>query len=117
MKHRKRIPFFILIFFGFMLIIIIFSIFIFNMYRLSTESLNYEIIRHNSSELRYVATRFGSTVSAVSNTMIGAYFDTELLGLRLGNPLEAYDIHLAAQFLSELVFRDHSYIFDVFLYS
>jgi len=100
-----------------MLIIVIFSIFFVNIFRLSADSLNYEIIRHNSSELSHAATQFGATVSSVSDTVISAYIDKSLLGLRLDSLLDAYDIYLASQFLSELVFRDDNHIVDIFLYS
>ena len=116
-KNKKQAPFFFYIFCSFLVIIIVFSLFFINVFRLSTESLNYEIIRHNSVELRHVATRFGDTISSASNEIIGTYLGMERLGLRFGTVLDAYEISRATQFLSEVVFLNNNYIIDIFLYS
>ena len=117
MKLKKQAPFFFYIFCSFLVIIIVFSLFFVNVFRLSTDSLNHEIIRHNSVELRHVATRFGDTISSASNEIIGTYLGMERLGLRLSAVLEAYEIHVATQFLSEVVFMNNNYIADIFLLS
>ena len=117
MKLKKQAPFFFYIFCGFLVIIVVFSLFFVNVFRLSTESLNQEIIRHNSFELRHVATRFGDTISSASNEIIGTYLGMERLGLRFGTVLGAYETHVAAQFLTEAIFMNNNFIVDIFLYS
>ena len=117
MKFKLQVPFFLYVFCSFLVIIIIFSVFILNVFRLSSESLNYEIIRHNSVELRNIATRFGDTISSASNEIIGTYLGAQRLGLRLDTILSAHDKLVASQFLSEVVFMNDNFIMDIFLYS